>query len=165
MSLIVWNCRGLGNLVTEKELHDLTRAKDPFVVFIIETWTNEARLKIKNKTNITVWSYVLCASDSSRGWAGVILEGNNDSKSRDSFKKTILIVLLGKAAKVHGGLFGFYGEPNTQKRHESGTCFDNSILKIVCLGCAQAILTKFWQGKRRKLVVIRAMLRCSCLGM
>ena len=54
MSLIVWNCRGLGNLVTEKELHDLTRAKDPFVVFIIETWTDEARLKIKNKTNITV---------------------------------------------------------------------------------------------------------------
>ena len=45
MSLLVWNCRGLGNLVIEKELGDLIRAKDPFVVFIAKTWTDEARLK------------------------------------------------------------------------------------------------------------------------
>jgi len=52
MSLIVWNCHGLRNLVTEKELSDLTQAKDPFVMFIAETWTDEARLK-KNKMKIT----------------------------------------------------------------------------------------------------------------
>ena len=45
MSLIVWNYHRLGNLVTEKELSDLTRAKDPSVVFIVETWMDEARLK------------------------------------------------------------------------------------------------------------------------
>lgn len=48
MSLLIWKCRGLGNLVIENELGDLTREKDPSIVFIAETWTNEARLnKIK----------------------------------------------------------------------------------------------------------------------
>ena len=51
MSLLVWNCRGLGNLVTEKELGDITWVQDPSVVFIVETWMDEARLK-KIKRNL-----------------------------------------------------------------------------------------------------------------
>ena len=47
MSIIVWNCRKLGNFVTNKDHGDLTRAKDPSVVFIAETWTGEARQKKK----------------------------------------------------------------------------------------------------------------------
>ena len=35
----------------EKELGDLIRAKDPFVVCVAETWTDEARLK-KIKQNL-----------------------------------------------------------------------------------------------------------------
>ena len=31
--------------MTKKKLGDLIQAKDPFVVFIVETWTDEARLK------------------------------------------------------------------------------------------------------------------------
>ena len=38
MSLLVWNCLGLENLRTGKELEVLIRAKDPFVVFLAETW-------------------------------------------------------------------------------------------------------------------------------
>ena len=50
MSIIVWNCRGLGNLQTKKELEVVIRAKDPSVLFIAETWADEARLKeIKRK--------------------------------------------------------------------------------------------------------------------
>ena len=37
MSIIVWNCRGLGNLRTGKELEVVTREKDPSVVFLAET--------------------------------------------------------------------------------------------------------------------------------
>ena len=44
MNYLVWNCHGLGNLRTGKELGDLIRAKDPFVLFIVETWVDEARL-------------------------------------------------------------------------------------------------------------------------
>ena len=51
MSLLVWNCRGLRNLVTKKELGDLTRAQDPSVLFLTKTWTDETRLK-KIKRNL-----------------------------------------------------------------------------------------------------------------
>ena len=46
MSLLVWNCRELGNQVTERKLGVYTGAKDPFIMFIAETWADETRLKI-----------------------------------------------------------------------------------------------------------------------
>ena len=50
MSIIVWNCHGLGNLQTGKELEVMIRAKDPTIVFLAETWVDEARLQeIKHK--------------------------------------------------------------------------------------------------------------------
>ena len=44
MSLLLWNCCGLGNPCTENELVRLIQAKDPSAVFIAETWTDEAKL-------------------------------------------------------------------------------------------------------------------------
>ena len=44
MSLIVWNYRGLGNPRTVKELGEYIGAKDPTVVFLAETWADNARL-------------------------------------------------------------------------------------------------------------------------
>ena len=45
MSILFWNCRGLGNPRTENELVRLIQAKDPSVVFIAETWTDEAKAR------------------------------------------------------------------------------------------------------------------------
>ena len=45
MSCLLWKCRGLGNLGTVNELAKLVRAKDPSVMFLAETWEDEARLK------------------------------------------------------------------------------------------------------------------------
>ena len=41
----MWDCHGLRNPCTENELANLVRVKDPFVVFLAETWADEARLK------------------------------------------------------------------------------------------------------------------------
>ena len=56
MSIICWNCQGLRNQRTKDQLADMVWAKDPSVVFLAETWTDEARLthiqdrlKFKNK--------------------------------------------------------------------------------------------------------------------
>ena len=51
MSCLAWNCGGLGNPCTVRELGDLIQAKDPSVVFLAETWADEARLK-KVKRNL-----------------------------------------------------------------------------------------------------------------
>lgn len=45
MSFLVWNYCGLGNLRTRKELGVLVWAKDLSIVFLVETWVEEARLK------------------------------------------------------------------------------------------------------------------------
>ena len=51
MSIIVWNYRRLRNMWTVKELEVMIRAKDPSIVFLAETWVDEARLQeIKHKT-------------------------------------------------------------------------------------------------------------------
>ena len=44
MILLVWNCHGLGNPRTVKELGEYIGAKDPTVVFLAETWADNARL-------------------------------------------------------------------------------------------------------------------------
>ncbi|XP_050259980.1 uncharacterized protein LOC126705069 [Quercus robur] len=45
MSCLAWNCRGLGNLCTVRELGEIVRTKDPSLVFLAETLTDEARLE------------------------------------------------------------------------------------------------------------------------
>ena len=68
MSLLVWNCRGLGNLHTGKELELLIRAKDLSIVFLAETWANEARLEeVQRNINFDNLFYV---ERNLRGWGG-----------------------------------------------------------------------------------------------
>ena len=52
MSLLSWNCCGLGDPRTENELVRLIQAKNRSVVFIAETWIDEVRLdQILSKIN------------------------------------------------------------------------------------------------------------------
>jgi hypothetical protein len=37
MRCISWNCRGLGNQETDRDLHDLVRKEGPKIVFLMET--------------------------------------------------------------------------------------------------------------------------------
>ena len=45
MSCLAWNCRGLGNLRTGRELGEIIWTKDPSVMFLAETLTDDARLE------------------------------------------------------------------------------------------------------------------------
>ena len=50
MSLLAWNCRGLGSSLAVWTLVDEVRAKDPFLVFLLETKAKKNRIKgIQNK--------------------------------------------------------------------------------------------------------------------
>ena len=87
MSLLVWNCRGLGNQVTESELGDYIRAKDPSVMFIAETWLDEARLKlVKRRLN---FDHMFIVPRVNRGVGTcVVLEEVNEFAGGDFFKKS-----------------------------------------------------------------------------
>ena len=50
MSCLAWNCRGLGNLCTRRELGEIIQAKDPFVVFLVKTFIDDARLEFVQRS-------------------------------------------------------------------------------------------------------------------
>lgn len=45
MSCLSWNCRGLGNPATVKELHDLTKNAAPMVLCVLETQVHKSRVE------------------------------------------------------------------------------------------------------------------------
>ena len=45
MNAIVWNCRGVGNSRTVRDLDDLVRSHNPKLVFLSETMISESRVK------------------------------------------------------------------------------------------------------------------------
>ena len=50
MSLLAWNCRGLGSSLVVWTLTDEVRAKDPLLVFLLETKARKNWIKgIQNK--------------------------------------------------------------------------------------------------------------------
>lgn len=44
MSVLSWNCRGLGHPRTVQVLLDLARCKKPSIIFLIETLCNKSKL-------------------------------------------------------------------------------------------------------------------------
>jgi exonuclease III len=50
MSILSWNCRGLGNPRTVRDLHRLVKEKHPSLVFLMETKLQAHRFKA-----IRVW--------------------------------------------------------------------------------------------------------------
>ena len=117
MSLLVWNCRGLGNLVTKKELGDLTQAQDPSAVFIAETWMDEARLKkIKRNLHFDHMFFVPRIN-----WGGGLVLYWKESLNLivETSSKNQINCIIGKSREDGWRFTGFYGEPITHKRHES----------------------------------------------
>jgi len=95
MSLLVWNYSGLGNLRTGKELEVLIRAKDPFVVFLAETWANEAKLK-EVQRNIK-FDNLFYMERNPRGGGGLALYWKNSINVHvDSFSKNHIDSIINK---------------------------------------------------------------------
>ena len=73
MNLLAWNCRGLGNRRTEKELGEIIQAQAPMIVFLSETWSRKARLeRIKNMFDFD--GLFTVPNDGRGGWTGSFVE-------------------------------------------------------------------------------------------
>ena len=59
MSYLSWNCRGLGNPQTKDEVVALVTAKDPMLVFLMETKADKPTLKrVGRKIHYTNFFFV-----------------------------------------------------------------------------------------------------------
>ena len=118
MSLISWNCRGLGNLRIVKALERMVSKEDPNFVFLMETkadmeWMIMVRDRCKFKNGLIVPSEGKSGGLALFWKEGIKLDVQTYSQSHID-------------ALVHGGgevgwwhLTGFYGDPDTNKRPES----------------------------------------------
>ena len=111
MGLIVWNCRELGNLVTEKELSDLTQVKDPSIMFITETCTDEARLKnIKRRLH---FDHMFFVPRIHRGGRLVLYWKETMNLKVETSSKNHIDCIIGKGNEGAWRFIGFCSEPNT----------------------------------------------------
>ena len=104
MNLLVWNYRGLGNLRTKKELGNIIRAKDPSIVFLAETWADEARLdRVLHNINFdNKWE--VCRG---RKGGGLVLFWKNDVHvTIEDSHRYFIDVTLDKVGKQNGDLLG-----------------------------------------------------------
>ena len=118
MSLLSWNCRGLGNPQTVNTLKKVIRLEDPNLVFLMETKSYEERVKIVCNQCGLKDSFVV-PSDGLKG--GLALFWKFDIKV-DVLNSSLSFI----DALIEGGerigcwhLSGFYGHPETALRLES----------------------------------------------
>ena len=117
MNCLVWYCRGLGNPRTVRELGKIIRAKDPSVVFVAETWTDEVRL-----------DQILRNIDFDNKWV-VLREGRGGGLAL-FWKSSVNLVVedssnyyidtwIDKNKECEWRFIGFYSEPKTSRRGEA----------------------------------------------
>ena len=67
MSCLSWNCRGLGNAATVKELRDLAKQVAPIVLCVLEIQVHKARVESLKSTLGYDNSFVVSSSGRSGG--------------------------------------------------------------------------------------------------
>ena len=116
MNCLVWNCRGLGNPRTVRELGDLIRAKDSFVVFVAETRTNEARLN-QILRDINFDNKWVVPREGHGGGLTLFWKSSVNLVIKDS-SNYYIDTWIDKHKESEWRFTGFYGEPETSRRGE-----------------------------------------------
>ncbi|XP_042942727.1 uncharacterized protein LOC122276878 [Carya illinoinensis] len=124
MKLLSWNCRGLGNPRTVRELHQLVKEKSPQVVFLSETKCNRERVEMVRNRLGFVNSFVVNSLGRSGGLAMIWNENLNASLFSYS-RHHISLMIKSEEEGREWHLTGFYGDPALERRKN---CWD-----ILCL--------------------------------
>jgi hypothetical protein len=119
MSLLSLNCRGLGNPQTVRELHILVKHEGPDVVFLSET-----RLELKNLDKIRVKIGMHGSQGVERTGTGgglALLWKEGIQVTNLSHSSAHIDVTIQSLGTTEWHFTGFYGNPDTSKRHDSWT--------------------------------------------
>ena len=138
----MWNCKGLGNQLTVQELAEVVTAKAPAVVFLAETLADEARLEyMKNRIQFDK----KCVVERINRGGGLVLFWKNDLVV-DVISSSLnhIDAVINKDTEAAWLFTGFYGEPESHRRHESWDLLRNlhsqNSLAFLCAGDFNEIL-------------------------
>ena len=119
----MWNCCGLGNLHTEDQLVDWVWAKDPSVVFLAETSMDKARLEQVQRR--LQFKNLFEVPRINKGGGLAIFWKEGFPLEIETYSKNHIDTTINKNTEKEWRFMGFYGEPDTNKRHKSWTKLRN----------------------------------------
>jgi exonuclease III len=137
MRLLSWNCRGLGDPQTVRELSLLLKERDPSILFLSETRLDSVGVELLRVS--TKFNYAFCVPRLRTGGGLAMLWSDKVDLRLNSFSKnhidaSVVIKDSGKEFRVTG----FYGNPETHKRKETWALLKflshHGSLPWVCMG-------------------------------
>ena len=115
MTILAWNCRGMGSALAVRTLADEVSSKDPLLVFLSETKTGESRMKgIRNK--VDYMQGITVPSDGKSGGLAMMWKEGSDIRLRSCSNSHIDVEVHSSAAPTPWRATSFYGHPDTGKR-------------------------------------------------
>ncbi|KAF8408042.1 hypothetical protein HHK36_007182 [Tetracentron sinense] len=118
MKCLSWNCQGLGNPWTIRNLHNIVKKEDPWFVFLMET-----RLKKQDMEKIKVslgFSNAIVVESVGRSGGLCLLWRQDLDISLQSYSKNHIDVVLGTVGEREvWRLTGMYGHPEAAKKWET----------------------------------------------
>ena len=142
MSCISWNCRGLGNAATVKELRDLARKFAPTVFCVLETQIHKARVESLKGTLGFDNSFAVSSSGRSGGLG--IFWNNKTRVEILPYSQYHIDAIVTEYGKEPWRLTCVYGEAQTTERHKTWDMLKfikaSSHLPWVCIGDFNEVL-------------------------
>ncbi|XP_031092171.1 uncharacterized protein LOC115996872 [Ipomoea triloba] len=118
MSLLSWNCRGLGNPTAVRVLADLVRAKRPRVVFLMETFVDKSRME-EVKVQIGYENMFVVDVVGHKGGLALLWMSSIDLDITAYSNNHIDAVLAMDIGRPSFRFTGYYGFPERQRRRDS----------------------------------------------
>jgi hypothetical protein len=118
MNLLSWNCRGLGNPRTVRDLHQMVKERRPNFVFLMETMCSKQYMdRIKLRLGFDNL-FVVDPVGRSGGLALLWYKEDNLEIFNHS-RRHIYVVVKDMGGQPIWKMTGFYGHPDNSKRDES----------------------------------------------
>ena len=110
MTILVWNCRGIGSALAIRNLADKVRSKDPLLVFLTETKIGESKMKgVRNKLEYT--QGISVPSDGQSGGLAMMWKEDSDIRLRSCSHSHLDVEVHSSLAPSPWRATSFYGHP------------------------------------------------------
>ena len=144
MKTISWNCRGIGNPATARELRDLTKAYAPSILFIMKTQIDKYRVE-NLRYSLGFDSSFAVKSSGRSGGLGLFWK-NDVSLDVKKYSKYHIDTIVTENGKEPWRMSFIYGEPNRSLRYRTWDIMkqmrSDTDLPWICIGDFNEILRR-----------------------
>ncbi|XP_059455195.1 uncharacterized protein LOC132185439 [Corylus avellana] len=172
MSLISWNCRGLGNPRTVRDLSHMVKEKKPNFLFLMETISNKKRME-QLRVKLGYEGLFVVEPVGRSGGLALLWREAHELEIQNYSRRHINAIVKLADEDFQWKLTGFYGHPDSTKRGESWSLLSHlrgfSPVPWLCVGDFNEIThqsEKLGASRRREsqMEAFRAVLEECYLG-